>query len=138
MRESKLYQRINSHLKRWGAHDRVENVIVSGMADVYYCFDSKSGWIETKVEHSGLLYFERFQIPWMIRHLRAQTPRLFVMAALEGNGDMMALYKASTIVEAPRDQKGKWQVVRTNDLVAELLMKKPYNWDELRLELTRA
>lgn len=136
MLETSLYSRVKPHLDKWGSHSRVENTVEPGMWDIHYCFNGMFGWIETKVEHQGKLYFEKFQLPWGQRYQRAGALKLFVLASLAGEKSPMALYHSSTVLKATRTPERKWITVRTSDLDPLLVMTKKYDWDALRLYLT--
>ncbi len=132
-----LYQRLRPKLNAWGEVSRVENSIESGMWDIFYMIEGQYNWLETKAEHSGFLYFERFQLNWARRFLRAGATNLFVVAALEGHGDIMEIYPAQKVVTAPREIYRKWQRIKTSDLNAIQRMRKPYDWEVLRTLLSR-
>jgi hypothetical protein len=128
VKETKLYAKIRPYLQRWGEFDRVENAAGSGMADVFYNIDGKTGWIETKVSHGHSIFFEKFQPQWLGKHRRLGA-RIFVLVL--DSDEAIRLYDAADVVKAPRSAQGKWVTVSMNDLgPPELIMPKPYrSWD---------
>jgi hypothetical protein len=136
MLETALFARLSPKLKAWGAVDRVENSQGSGMWDCHTRFEGIGGWIETKMEKGGKLYFERFQPNFARRQLRAGATNLFVIAGRDSRNGYMAVYHASTVLAAPMTFERKWKTVRVEDLEPCLEMTKQYNWDALRLLLS--
>lgn len=136
MLETALFARLSPKLKAWGAVDRVENSIASGMWDCHTCFSGVSGWVETKMEKGGKLYFERFQLNFARRQLQAGATNLFVIAGRDARNGYMGVYHATTVLTAPRTVERKWQTVRVEDLEPCLEMTKQYDWDALRLLLS--
>lgn len=92
----------------------VENVRQSGMPDLFYHGRGVAGWIENKVEHSGIVKFEKFQIPFMVTMLRQGFSRTWV--AVQMNFGVVAVYHCTTIVTAPRYVDGKWTCIKMGDL----------------------
>lgn len=135
MREDKLYARLRPYLKKWGNIERIENSVSSGIWDIHYCIDGQLGWIETKIEKGGLLYFEKFQPSFGRRMQRAGCENLYVMTS-GPNYDEIRVYLAHVVLSAPMTKKGKWTVVKTEDIPAFLILKKPYDWEMLRSLLT--
>lgn len=135
MLETALFARIKPSLARWGKYSRIENSVESGTWDTFYTIEGQAGWIETKVEKGGMLYFEKFQPNWARGYLNAGLTNLFVLAAL-GDKGRMEVYHASTVVEAPLEVYGKWRRVSTEELLPELVMTRPYDWEALRLLLS--
>ena len=129
MRETKFWAKLRPHFMDWGVADRIENSAGSGMSDVFYNIGGHTGWIETKIAKGSLLFFEKFQIPWMLKHTR-QGGRFFVMAL--DRHETICVYRAADVVKAPRRPEGKWTVVDMTDLETILWMPRPYKlWDEL-------
>lgn len=131
MRETALYARLKPKFTAWGAHSRVENTIESGTWDVFYCFNGVMGWIETKMDKGGDLYFEKFQIPWGRRYHSEGATQMFVMAGV-GVGKDMKVYHVGELVKAPTRVHKKWTVVNIADMTPCLEMERPYRWDVLR------
>jgi hypothetical protein len=136
MLETALFARLAPKLKAWGAVDRVENLIASGMWDCHTCFNGVCGWVETKMEKSGKLYFERFQLNFASRQLRAGATNLFVIAGRDARDGYMGVYHASTVLAVPRTVERKWLTIWVEDLEPCLEMRKTYDWDALRLLLS--
>jgi hypothetical protein len=136
MLESALYARIRPKLNTWGTLDRIENATGSGMADIHYCIDGQMGWIETKMEHGGALHFERFQLNWLNRQVKAGATNVFVMYGRHSRDGHMEVAHASAVLAAPRHVDRKWHVVMAEDVVPALVMTKQYDWDALRLLLS--
>lgn len=132
MRETKLYEKIKPHLLAWGECDRVENVIGSGMSDVFYNIDGVVGWIETKIAKGDYIYFEKFQPNWMAKHVRGGMERIFVFVL--DRDENIRIYRASVVVRAPRSSYGKWVTVSMSDLGRpDYTMPSPYrSWRSVR------
>lgn len=124
MKESKLYAKLQPYLSRWGEVDRVENVLGSGMSDVFYNIDGVVGWVETKVMKRGLLYFEKFQPNWMRKHVRAGFSRVFVVAIDER--ETILVWRASRVVDGKFVPQSKWLTFDTSQAEPNLTMPKPY------------
>lgn len=138
MLETALYSRIRPKLQAWGEVSRVENSIESGMPDVFFMCGGQYNWIETKVDHAGELYYERFQPGWHRRYIRAGATNLFCMTSVEGSRSCeMNVYHMADLVKAPFTHRGKWYIFRTEDLTPILTMRKTYDWDPLRLLLSK-
>src|SRR3954470_1689211 len=110
LRESHLYQRIEPKLNQWGAATRIENALAGSLPDIIYCIKGTVGFIETKLEKGGQLYFEKFQIPWAIRQLKAGCRHLFVVAMPDYDDTTLLVYDYENIVATPRFMRGKWKV----------------------------
>lgn len=100
----------NSHLVR------VENAAETGTPDINYAIFPTQGWIETKVAKSGFLYFEKFQIPWFRKRIRATGGHHTWVLATEQVSAF--LYSATEILAAPREPYKKWVRVRLSDVKA--------------------
>lgn len=135
MKETKLYAKLRPQLIKWGQVDRVENVLGSGMSDIFYNIAGSVGWIETKVAKGDMIYFEKFQPNWINKHLRQGFKRMFVMVLDKRH--TIHLWYANEILAAPRVPYEKWQVVNINDLPeASVVLEPPYrNWDDVYFEL---
>lgn len=134
MRETKLYAIARPHLSAWGECDRVENSIGSGMADVFYNIEGKTGWIETKVAKGDFIYFEKFQPQWLGKHARVGA-RIFIMVM--DKHETIHLYPARVILKAPRAPYDKWVTVNMKDLPPVFNMPAPYrSWKSVREILT--
>jgi hypothetical protein len=133
MRETKLYARLRPQLVKWGEVDRVENSAGVGMPDVYYNIEGVQGWLETKVAKGPVVYFERFQLPWMRRHVKQGNHRIFVVVLIEP--DQIMVCRASQVVQAPRASYNKWVTVAVEDLEPEFVLTRPYKWSKLRQTL---
>jgi hypothetical protein len=134
MRETKLWEKIRPHLLLWGEADRVENAIGSGMSDVFYDIAGKCGWIETKLEKNGLLYFEKFQPNWMAKHVR-QGARVFVITM--DREETIKIYPAGVILQQPRVPYDKWTTVNVTNVTPSMAMPAPYrSWKSVKEILT--
>lgn len=134
MKETSLWAKLRPNLAAWGECDRVENAVGSGMSDVFYNIDGKTGWIETKVAKGELIYFEKFQPGWIAKHHRLGA-RMFVMVI--DKAETIHLYPAGVILKAPRTPVGKWTTVDMRDLPPVFNMPKPYkSWRSIRDLLT--
>ena len=136
MRETELFQKFQPHLSKWGAYDRVENVLGSGMSDIFYNINGSVGWIETKVAKGDMIYFEKFQPNWINKHLRQGFKRMFVMV-LDKHGTIH-LWRAHQVLDVPRVPYEKWQCVNVNDLPpSRASVKPPYkHWEPVKSELS--
>jgi hypothetical protein len=132
MRETKLWSRLEPHFKHWGEFSRVENAIEPGMWDIHYCIDGQLGWLETKIVHSNLLYFEKFQLPWGRRYWRTGATNMFVIAGFEGLSGLMYIYHVKEITSAPKTLDRKFVVINIEDINPQISLEKPYNWEVLR------
>lgn len=133
MDESTFYQNmVKPRFDKWGTHDRVENAVGSGMPDISYAI-GRQGWLETKVVHSGKIFFEKFQLPWFKKRLRHMDGKdLWVLAH---DKDGVKLYAAADLTRAPREKYRKWTVVKTADVCPLLVIKPPWDWQPLRQAL---
>lgn len=127
MKETKLYSILRPHL---GECDRVENILVSGMADVFYNMGNGiTGWVETKLIKSGLIYFEKFQPQWISKHSKIGA-RIWIIAM--DQKETIYFYQPRVILSAPRTLVGKWITVRVTDIVPYFEMYKPYrSWGQV-------
>lgn len=134
MRESELYAKLRPHLASWGEVDRIENIVGSGIADVFYSISGKCGWIETKVAKGDLIYFEKFQPNWLRKHHR-QHVRLFVVVL---DSDLaIRFYPAGVILKAPQRAEKDKIVVDMRDMPKVFTMPTPYrSWASVRDILT--
>jgi hypothetical protein len=132
-----VYARIMPKLNEWGACTRIDNALVGSVPDIHYCVDGIHGWIEGKQEKRGELYFEKFQLPWVIKYRRANTRHLLLAVCPDYHPTSLNIYDYTDVVDIPRYIKGKWTVVKAIDLPRLLLLEKPFNWDALRVLLTR-
>jgi len=127
MDEATFYRNmVKPRFEEWGDHCRIENAVGSGMPDINYAFWPRQGWCETKVVHSGKLFFEKFQLPWMKKRLRHTEGKDLWVLALDKDG--VKLYAAADIVAAPREKIRKWNVVKTADITPVAIVKKPQDW----------
>lgn len=130
MRETKLFAKLKPHLMTWGEYDRVENVLGSGMSDVFYNIGGITGWIETKVAKGDLVYFEKFQPNWMRKHVRLGA-RVFVM--ILDKREIIHLYPAGVVLKAPSSSLDKWITVDMKTLPPAFKMDPPYRaWKSIR------
>lgn len=94
--------------------ERIESAVGTGVPDISAAGGGKQFWIETKVEKSGYLYFERFQIPWMKKRSKYTNSRgIFVLALCE---DTIKCFDAGVIISATREPYRKWSRIRTEDI----------------------
>lgn len=134
MRETKLYQKIRPHLLVWGECDRVENAAGSGMSDVFYNIGGVCGWIETKVAKGSLIYFEKFQLPWIGKHHRIGG-RIFIVVM--DKDETIHVYPAGIVLKAERRSIEKWTVIDMNEMPPVFNMHAPYrSWGMVRDILT--
>lgn len=124
MKENKLYAKLQPYLIRWGEADRVENILGSGMSDIFYNIEGTTGWIETKVLKQDLLYFEKFQPNWMRKHTRIGLNRIFVVAI--DSKESILVWKASRVVNGVFVPKEKWLTFDIKQAAPDLVMPKPY------------
>jgi hypothetical protein len=130
MKETDFFAKIKPHLMSWGEYDRVENILGSGMSDVFYNIGGKTGWIETKVAKGDIVYFEKFQPNWIAKHHRLGA-RMFVM--IMDRYETIHLFNAGVILKAPRSAYEKWITINMNDLPTTFSMKPPYrSWKSMR------
>jgi hypothetical protein len=123
---------VKPRFDEWGTHDRIENAVGSGMPDISYAI-GRQGWLETKVVHSGKLFFEKFQLPWFRKRLRHTDGRdLWVLAF---DKETVKLYAAAELLKAPREKVRKWTVIKTENVVPWLVIEHPWDWQPLRQAL---
>lgn len=135
MLESKFYAKMRPHFKNWGEHSRVENSIESGMPDIFYCFGGEQGWIETKVEKQGWVYFEIFQPNWIRRYTRVGA-KISILVMREDDYTILA-YRGSQLNHGLLQPHKKKRRAHLLDLgTPALTLTPPYNWLTLRLLLT--
>lgn len=115
MLESDLSGKFMPALRSRGYHaTRVENAQGSGTPDINYAKLRTQGWVETKVAKGPWLYFERFQIPWMVARCKATEGRgVWVLAEIAGHA---VLFSGPVIIAAPREPYRKWVRIRVDDL----------------------
>lgn len=128
MDEATFYRNmVKPRFDEWGDHCRIENAVGSGMPDINYAFaPRRQGWCETKVIHSGKIFFEKFQLPWMKKRLRHTEGKDLWVLALDKDG--VKLYAAADLIEAPREKIRKWTVVRTANVAPLVWVKRPEDW----------
>lgn len=130
MKETEFFAKVKPYLALWGEYDRVENILASGMSDVFYNIGGRTGWIETKVAKGNLIYFEKFQPNWIRKHHRAGA-RMFVMVM--DKHETIHLFPAGIILDAPKCPLNDWIIVDMNDLPRVFNMPKPYrSWKSIR------
>lgn len=130
MKETALFAKLRPQLANWGEYDRVENSAGSGMSDVFYNIGGRTGWIEMKVAHGDLIYFEKFQPQWMRKHVK-QGARIFVMVM--DKREAIHLYPAGVILAARMFPKEKWTCVDQTELPRVFCMEPPYrSWRSVR------
>ena len=131
MKETKVYAVLRPHL---GECDRVENSLVSGMADVFYNLGGITGWVETKLIKSDLIYFEKFQPQWISKHSKIGA-RIWVVAM--DSRETIYFFHPEEILTSPRTLVGKWTTIKVDDLEPHLITMKPYkSWGQVRELLT--
>lgn len=135
MRETEFSHRLTDKIKTWGEYERIENSMGQGTWDIFCIVDKRANWIETKVAHNGEIYFEKFQPNFARKFLRAGLTNMFVVVRITTKE--FRVFHAQKIIDAPKEIKGKWQVVRLQDLgVPELIHSSPTQWPDLRLLLS--
>jgi len=133
MDEATFYRNmVKPRFDDWGTHDRIENAVGSGLPDISYAI-GRQGWLETKVVHSGKIFFENFQLPWFKKRLRHMGGKDLWVLALDKDG--VKLYAAADLLDAPREKIRKWTVIKTADLAPTLVIKHPWDWQPLRQAL---
>lgn len=132
MKETKLYAKLRPHLEKWGACDRVENELGSGMPDIFYGIDEVGGWIETKVAKGQYIYFEKFQLPWMRNHLKSGFSRIWIIVL---HDDDIKAWPAKKIVFQPVEAYEKWTIMDVRELPAPFWSSYTHSWDSLRATL---
>jgi hypothetical protein len=122
-------------IRKWGGHaERIENAATTGTPDINYALFPAQGWLETKVLKSGFLYFERFQIPWFSKRLRATGGHYVWVLATDQVSAF--LYSATSILAAPREPYKKWVRVRSSDLQAVETVPLSGSWAAVKPHLT--
>jgi hypothetical protein len=130
LKETKLFDKLRPHLSAWGEYDRVENILGSGMPDIFYNICGKTGWIETKVAKGDIIYFEKFQPNWLTKHHR-QGARLFVVVM--DKKESIHFYPAGVILKAKRTPVEKWITIDQRELPPVFNMPPPYrSWRSVR------
>jgi outer membrane lipoprotein-sorting protein len=125
---------IAPRLKAWGTYDRLENMLGS-VPDVNYVVDGTCGWLETKIVHSGKVYFEKFQLPWLFKRARYQKTGLWVLAS---DGKSLWMWDPKTLATAPRTTERKWTVLQVADLESAIDDPMHWDWDLVRHNLAHA
>ncbi len=136
MRETALFARVRPRFEEWGTYCRIENTLGSGTWDLHYCFSGQMGWVETKIEHGGEIMFEKFQLNWGKKLLRAGATNMFVLTGSDESHSPMSLYHAKVVMSAPTYLYKKWTVIKVQDLVPTLYLSKPYDWAKLKQVLS--
>lgn len=135
MREADFFARqVGPRLKSWGTYDRLENGLAGGIPDVNYVVGEVHGWLETKVVHSGKVYFEKFQLPWLFKRARFMPQGLWVLATND-RGDRLWLWNPETLSQAPRTVVKKWTVLEVKDLRSSIGDTLPLDWKSVHLRL---
>lgn len=137
MNEADFYSRyvqpcISSH----GDCCRVENTVDGGMPDVNFAIRNTHGWLELKVVHSGLLHFEKFQLPWLKRRFR-HSKDVWVLVLHDTKG-VVRLHTIPSILSCDFESKRKWTVVKADQPEYELELKLGTDWTSLVTTLTHA
>ena len=68
-RESKLWQRIRSNIKKYHLI-RVESNTINGIPDINGCWNSKEFWIELKSDKVGYPKLSKWQISWINKRIK--------------------------------------------------------------------
>lgn len=135
MNEQQFYQTmVRPKLQTWGwFYERMENQLSPGAMDInYMTSNGDDGWIETKIIHdNGLIYFEKFQLPWMVRRLLiSPNSRIFVLAKM--NKPMPAVYlaHASEFVGKRHDAviQSKWLTFKYSDVKWDSIATSKGDW----------
>lgn len=123
------------HLNRWGTCDRVENVLLSGMPDVFYNIEGKVGWLETKVAKGDEVYFEKFQPNWMRRHVKQGLYRVFVV--VYDKDEAVRLYHAQQFLNVTLYPSRDWLIARMSDASEPVVVipAKGRDWEPFRQAL---
>lgn len=131
MDEATFYRNmVKPRFDEWGDHSRIENAVGSGIPDISYALQGRQGWCETKVIHSGKIFFERFQLPWFKKRLRHTDGKDLWVLALDKDG--VKLYAAADLIQAPREKIRKWTVIKTADVIPLAVVKRPEDWQAVR------
>jgi hypothetical protein len=136
MLEADFYHNdVEPHLRQWGDYNRVESTTESGCPDISYAIGGIQGWIELKILHNDLLYFEKFQLAWLKKRLRHAHTNLWVFAADEAK---LLVYSAEQVLKAPRTRVTKWLVVDTEKIDVPMVCGlRPWPWGKVLTLLTQ-
>lgn len=135
MNEQQFYQTmVRPKLQTWGwFYERIENQLSPGAMDINYMTDNgDDGWIETKIIHDdGRIFFEKFQLPWMLRRLLiSPNSRIFVLAKM--NKPMPAVYlaHASEFVNKRHEAVpyNKWITFKYSDIKWDSIATSKGDW----------
>lgn len=96
MTEKQLYAKIKPWLSTWGYSSRVENAVGSGMPDVIYATKRGVMYIELKIEHSGKIKLEPYQLAFATKCLKF-TPQGFYWFCV-WRKDIVEVYYAEHII----------------------------------------
>lgn len=138
MNEQQFYQSmVRPKLQTWGwFYERMENQLSPGAMDInYMTSNGDDGWIETKIIHDdGRLFFEKFQLPWMMRRLLiSPNARLFVLAKM--NKPMPAVYLAHASEFVTKRNEaiiyGKWLTFKYSDIKWDVIATSKGDWRQV-------
>ena len=136
MNESEFWSKhVRVPLSTRGHAVRIEDAIGSGVPDVNFATGSVNAWIELKIDRSGWLYFERFQLPWMRQRL-AHNRDVWVLVLNRTTWDgvvktKVKLHHASAIVKCPAVKKSKWACVKAEEPAVAASGKLAGEWDHV-------
>jgi hypothetical protein len=128
-------EHVGPAIRAEGVCSRVENSAEGGTPDVSYALYGYQGWIETKIVRAGKLHFEKFQIPWMRKRLRATNGvGVYVLCT---DFKVVWLFDAIDVVQAPKTLHEKWTVVYLSDLTPVATLTKPWRWSVINAILAQ-
>lgn len=112
--------------------DRIENSIGNGFPDISCAGKGKQFFIESKVEKSGFVYFEKFQIPWMMTRLRYTDQKgVFVSVMADNEDRKIHTFEAKHIIATPREPYKKWVRLKITDIKETLsVIEAPFMSDK--------
>ena len=120
---------VKPFLDEHGRFDRLENILGT-VPDISYSLRGAAnvhGWLELKIKHaSGHLYFEKFQLPWFQRRLRATNRGLWIIAT---DGFKLFLFHPQQLLPLPKTTKGKWTLVDVSKVESHIPPELPWPWD---------
>ena len=89
-----------------GLADRIESSTSPGIPDVNWQVGEKSGWMELKITKGKYVYFEKFQIPWIVKRC-ATCEEAASVCIYDPKNDIIHIVFGGSLMEMGRVPTGK-------------------------------